>query len=85
MRKLIQLKAKAVQAGQEEFRRCASLVHHEVAPGVFCHIGLGATGLQLICGEAIVGVGLDELVKLARIAAPAFARPSRALKKKGFR
>lgn len=65
-KKIIQLSGTVASAADGEFRRSATLVHHEFAPGEFVHVGLGATGLQFVFPDEIVGVALDDLLKLAK-------------------
>lgn len=70
MRKITNLQGTVTTAAEDEFRRTPTAVHHEFAPGQFVHIGLGATGLQVVFPKTIVAVSLDEIVKLAQTALP---------------
>jgi hypothetical protein len=65
-KKIIRLSGTVAPAADGEFRRSATLLHHEFSPGEFVHVGLGATGLQFVFPDEIIAVSLDELMKLAR-------------------
>ena len=50
----------------------AAAVHHEVAPGCFLHIFLGAGGLRIFNGTDAVLVPLAVLVEVAQVVEPEF-------------
>jgi hypothetical protein len=54
-----------------EPRGVMTTVHHEVAPGCFIFITLGAAGLVLSNGTEAVGIPLESLVSLAQHHEPA--------------
>lgn len=54
----------------QEPRGVINGVHHELQPGVFLHITLGAAGVVIRHDKEQVGIPLEELVKLARVHNP---------------
>lgn len=66
------LVGQATEAPWTEPRGVLQSVHHEVAPGCFLFLTLGAGGLVVSNGTESVGVPLSDLVALAQQHQPAF-------------
>lgn len=66
MNTLKNLTAVATQSDWSDSRKSVVAIHHEVSTGVFIHIGLGPSGLQVYHGPRAIGIPLDEIVKLIR-------------------
>lgn len=86
MKTLVNLTAVATDSTWADSRRSMVAVHHEITPGVFVHVGLGAAGLQVYHGEKAVGMPLEEIIKLARkyepgigVEAPALQSPAKPI------
>lgn len=66
MTTLVNLTATKIDRDWSEGRKAVTAIHHEISPGVFIHVGLGAQGLQVFHNDRRVGIPLAELVKLVR-------------------
>lgn len=64
-----------------ERRGALQAIHHELAPGQFLHITLGAAGVQIFSGSAAVAIPLAELVRVATEHEPALAEKKAPAKK----
>lgn len=79
MKTLINLSASATESDWSDSRKSVAAIHHELSPGVFVHVGLGASGLQVFHGQKAVGIPLDEIMKLVRIHEPLIGSHTPAL------
>jgi len=72
---LNRLKATAAEGTWTEPRGSLQAIHDEPVKGFFRQVTLGAGGLLVKRGDAVVGIPMDELLRLAELADPRLQPP----------
>ena len=64
MKTLVKLSAVIIDSDWTDAPRARSALHHEVAPGVFVHIGLGPAGLLIFRDKKQIAIPLEAIMEL---------------------